>query len=122
MPSVTSASRKSRALRGCRPSLALRVAASWRGDFASSLNTPSSTALSNVLGPQKPKPSCRIRSGVSSFDMPGASLSSVRTLALSYKDSMAEHGEVLIIGGGVIGLTTAYFLARDGARVTIVDQ
>lgn len=30
--------------------------------------------------------------------------------------------DVLIIGGGVIGLTTAYFLARDGVRVTVVDQ
>jgi glycine oxidase len=30
--------------------------------------------------------------------------------------------DVLIIGGGVIGLTTAYTLARDGARVTLLDR
>jgi glycine oxidase len=30
--------------------------------------------------------------------------------------------DVLILGGGVIGLTTAYFLARDGVRVTVVDK
>jgi len=30
--------------------------------------------------------------------------------------------DVLIIGGGVIGLTTAYFLARDGVHVTVVDK
>src|SRR5262245_66687978 len=35
---------------------------------------------------------------------------------------MAEHSDIVIIGGGVIGLTTAYFLARDGARVTVIDQ
>src|SRR5262249_4937485 len=35
---------------------------------------------------------------------------------------MTPHGEIIIIGGGVIGLTTAYFLAREGARVTVVDQ
>src|SRR5262245_65404278 len=35
---------------------------------------------------------------------------------------MPEHPDVLIIGGGVIGLTTAYFLAREGARVTLVDK
>lgn len=35
---------------------------------------------------------------------------------------MAKSPDVLIIGGGVIGLTTAYFLARDGVHVTIVDK
>src|SRR5438874_8285353 len=30
--------------------------------------------------------------------------------------------DVLIIGGGVIGLTTAYALARDGLRVTLLDR
>src|SRR6516165_3191635 len=35
---------------------------------------------------------------------------------------MPEHPDVLIIGGGVIGLTTAYFLAREGVRVTVVDK
>jgi len=35
---------------------------------------------------------------------------------------MAEHSDILIIGGGVIGLTTAYFLAREGVRVTVLDQ
>jgi glycine oxidase len=35
---------------------------------------------------------------------------------------MAEHSDLLVIGGGVIGLTTAYFVAREGVRVTVVDQ
>ncbi len=35
---------------------------------------------------------------------------------------MTAHPEVLIIGGGVIGLTTAFFLAREGTRVTIVER
>ncbi len=35
---------------------------------------------------------------------------------------MAQHPDVLIIGGGVIGLTTAWYLAGDGARVALVDQ
>jgi glycine oxidase len=35
---------------------------------------------------------------------------------------MAEHADVLVLGGGVIGLTTAYFLAREGVRVAVVDQ
>src|SRR5947199_336341 len=39
-----------------------------------------------------------------------------------YNTFMAQHPDVLIIGGGVIGLTTAYYLAREGVRVTVVDK
>ncbi len=35
---------------------------------------------------------------------------------------MAEHPDVLVLGGGVIGLTTAYFLAGEGARVALLDR
>ena len=30
--------------------------------------------------------------------------------------------DVVIVGGGVIGLTTAYFLTRAGLRVSVLDQ
>lgn len=33
-----------------------------------------------------------------------------------------KSGEVVILGGGVIGLTTAYFLAREGVRVRLLDR
>jgi glycine oxidase len=35
---------------------------------------------------------------------------------------MAAHPDVLIVGGGVIGLTAAYFLARERARVQLIDR
>jgi glycine oxidase len=35
---------------------------------------------------------------------------------------MASARDVLILGGGVIGLTTAYYLARAGVRVQLLDQ
>lgn len=35
---------------------------------------------------------------------------------------MTEHPDVLILGGGVIGLSTAWFLAEAGVRVAVVDR
>ncbi len=35
---------------------------------------------------------------------------------------MSEEADILIIGGGVIGLTAAYFLAREQVQVAIIDQ
>jgi glycine oxidase len=35
---------------------------------------------------------------------------------------MNERPDILILGGGVIGLTTAYFLAEAGVQVTLLDR
>jgi glycine oxidase len=35
---------------------------------------------------------------------------------------MAKSSDIVIIGGGVIGLTTAFTLAREGLRVTVLDR
>lgn len=35
---------------------------------------------------------------------------------------MTSNSDVLVIGGGVIGLSTAYQLSRDGLRVTLIDR
>ncbi len=42
---------------------------------------------------------------------------------LNYNNLMEpQHADVLILGGGVIGLTTAYFLAREGVVVEVLDK
>ena len=35
---------------------------------------------------------------------------------------MAVASDIVIVGGGVIGLTTAYVLAKEGLRVTVLDR
>jgi glycine oxidase len=35
---------------------------------------------------------------------------------------MAKHPDVLVIGGGIIGLTSAYFLAKAGLSVEVLDR
>jgi len=35
---------------------------------------------------------------------------------------MTHSTDVLVVGGGIIGLTSAYFLAREGLRVLVVDK
>ena len=46
----------------------------------------------------------------------------LRTGAKRYNDPMANSADVVILGGGVIGLTAAHYLAAAGARVTLVDK
>jgi glycine oxidase len=45
-----------------------------------------------------------------------------RTGSGVYNDGMATHADVIIVGGGVIGLTTAYYLAKQGVAVSILDR
>src|SRR5438874_39400 len=35
---------------------------------------------------------------------------------------MAEPSDIVIVGGGVIGLSIAYALAREGIRPTVLDR
>ena len=35
---------------------------------------------------------------------------------------MADHQDVLIVGGGILGCATAYFLAKEGIRSTILER
>ena len=39
-----------------------------------------------------------------------------------YNGGMAKLPDVLVVGGGIIGLTSAYFLAKAGLRVEVIDR
>jgi glycine oxidase len=40
----------------------------------------------------------------------------------AYNARMAKHPDVAIVGGGIIGLTSAYFLAQTGLTVEVFDR
>ena len=35
---------------------------------------------------------------------------------------MAEESDVLVIGGGSVGVCTAYYLSKRGCRVTLIEK
>ena len=40
----------------------------------------------------------------------------------AYNILMSSSADIVVVGGGVIGLTTAYELARAGQRVAVLDR
>jgi len=43
-------------------------------------------------------------------------------VGFAYNFCMASHPDVAIIGGGIIGLTSAYFLAKEGLSIAVYDR
>jgi len=41
---------------------------------------------------------------------------------ISFADSLPEHADVVVIGGGVIGISTAWYLAKRGVSVVVCDK
>ena len=46
----------------------------------------------------------------------------LRPLRLNYKRMDTNKGKVVIIGGGIMGLTSAYYLLKSGWKVTLLDR
>ena len=41
---------------------------------------------------------------------------------ITFHDALPEEVDVAIVGGGVIGVCTAWFLAKSGRKVLICDK
>ncbi len=43
-------------------------------------------------------------------------------MSLAYRAAVEKQPTVLVVGGGIIGLATAWHLQRDGALVTLIER
>src|SRR4051812_31380845 len=124
MPSATSASKKSRALRSWSPRRSRRASASSGPALASSVKSPSSTALRSVFDAQNPVPSCRIASGVGPVGV-ALKLPSLLSWGMLEQDSLqlgqrtaAEaHGRVEALRPELARVETAAQLVQGGPFV-----
>ena len=46
----------------------------------------------------------------------------VPLLKIETTQDLPEQADVVVIGGGIIGVSTAYYLARRGVRVALVEK
>jgi glycine/D-amino acid oxidase-like deaminating enzyme len=52
----------------------------------------------------------------------GSSVASTWTGPLAPPDGIPRHADVVIIGGGIVGVSTAWFLARQGVSVVVCEK
>ncbi|KAI3876014.1 hypothetical protein MKX03_026250 [Papaver bracteatum] len=75
--------------------------------LSSSFSISISISLFPSLSPPSRKPSTRI---------------SIRSLSATMEGAEEEKKRVIVCGGGVIGVCTAFFLAKKGAKVTLIEK
>lgn len=54
--------------------------------------------------------------------MPSTRTQASKESVSSQVETMAEESDVVVIGGGAVGVCTAYYLARKGCRVTLIEK
>jgi D-hydroxyproline dehydrogenase subunit alpha len=86
--------------------------------------TPEPDSFAAPRAPLRPVPAAALMKEAPEFTAPLLSAPSPPVLlhALPPLPVEARHADIVVIGGGVAGLSTAYYLAQGGADVLIVDR
>ena len=87
-------------------------------------DAPDDFAFAAPRAPLRPVPAAPLMFEAPEFEAPLLRLPTapVRLHGLPYQPQETRRCDVLVIGGGLAGLCTAYFLAQDGADVLLADR
>ncbi|HEX3398760.1 MAG TPA: FAD-dependent oxidoreductase [Acetobacteraceae bacterium] len=87
-------------------------------------DTPDDYAFAAPRAPLRPVPAAPLMFEVPEFEAPllDAPNPPARLHPLPALPVEVRHADVLVVGGGLAGLCTAYFLAKDGADVLLVER
>jgi D-hydroxyproline dehydrogenase subunit alpha len=87
-------------------------------------DVPDDFAFAAPRAPLRPVPAAPLMFEAPEFEAPllDAPDPPARLHPLPALPSETRHADVLVIGGGVAGLCTAYYLAKDGADVLLVER
>jgi glycine/D-amino acid oxidase-like deaminating enzyme len=87
-------------------------------------HAPAADSFAAPRVPIKPVPLAALMFEAPEFDAPLLTLPTPTRHLVRVPDAETEtrHADILVIGGGAVGLSTAYFMAREGADVLLVDR
>ena len=87
-------------------------------------DAPSADAFAAPRVPVKPVPAAALMFEVGEFEAPllTAPTANQRRVAVAPDHAPRRAADIVIIGGGCVGLATAYYLAREGADVLVIDR
>ena len=85
---------------------------------------PDAAAFAAPRVPVRPVPAAALMFEAPEFSAPllARPTAPARRATVPEVAAEARHAEILVIGGGSVGLATAYYLAREGADVLLVDR
>ncbi len=85
---------------------------------------PSADAFAAPRVPVKPVPAAPLMFEVAEFEAPLliAPAPNQRRVPIAPSGAADRHADIVIIGGGAVGLSAAYYMAQEGADVLVIDR
>jgi len=87
-------------------------------------DAPNETAFAAPRAPVRPVPAGALMFEATEFEAPVFSAPSLpkRRIPVALSPAQERRCDIAVIGGGAVGLSTAYYLAREGADVLVIER